>query len=159
MTDGRDEIHSFGLVSGAVIAPLASVLIALLAAALPIVAGAEQAPSVGVLLGLVVVIALLTVWGFFPALAFGGLTLWLLTRLTRRPSTVVLAAAGVGAAGLYVAASLGLHAVNPQLAFLLAPWAGMITEESTVMALWPVLSILASGAPAGLIYASVRGKR
>jgi len=159
MAPGSDRrLNWGGLAYAAAAAPGLSLLAAVGLAFAGIPAGELQAsfpPGLGGVFSILMFLVIVTVWGFAPALLFGAVTLWGLVRIIPRPSRLVLTAAGVGAAGLYVLTGLGLRALNPGIAFLLAPWVELMRTGGLADGVGLIFGILASGAAAGLLYARV----
>jgi hypothetical protein len=159
MAPGSDRrLNWSGLAYAAAAAPGLSLLAAVGLAFAGIPAGELQAsapPGPGGVVSILIFVVIVTVWGFAPALLFGAVTLWGLVRIVPHPSRMVLTIAGVVAAGLYVLTGLGLHELNPGVAFLLAPWTELMRTGSLADGLGLVIGILASGAAAGLLYAWV----
>jgi len=159
MAPGSDRrLNWSGLAYAAAAAPGLSLLTAVGLAFAGIPAGELQAsapPGLSGVVSILIFLVIVTVWGFAPALLFGAVTLWGLVRVVPHPSRLVLTAAGVAAAGLYVLTGLGLRALNPGVAFLLAPWAEMMRTGGLADGVGLIFGILASGAVAGLLYARV----
>ena len=146
----RRKINGSGLTSAAAAAPGLSLMISVgLAVTAP--GGDSVADVVGPILLLLVIV---TVWGFVPALLFGGLVLVALRPSVWMATVPGRVAAGILAAALYVFCSLAIATLLPPLALLLAPWTVLFREEGFAAVGWPILAIVASGAPAGLIYAA-----
>ena len=108
------------------------------------------------LLGGLLFLVLVTVWGALPAAAFGTPVLLLIQRLSGTPAPLrVLVPAGMGAAGLYCGCSVALALAEQQWVFLAAPWTGGLldAEQRGFHSLTPMIAaIVLSGAVGGLTY-------
>lgn len=114
--------------------------------------------EVGSFIGnLLLALVIVSIWGFFPSLFFGGLVLGLIQSVwPGRPSGPMFVAGGILAAGLYVLSGLGVAEVSPGAAMLFAPWAMPdVRGSNSVEDGWVLASLLLSGAGAGLIYAAI----
>ena len=153
----RGKVNWSGLTSAAAAAPGLSLLALFVIGAAATLAGdARIAGDFArfVLGGGLLLLAVVTVWGFLPALLFGGLVVAALRHTAWATTVPGRTAAGVFAAALYALCGLALALLLPPLAFLLAPWAVLFREEGLAAVGWPIVGIVASGAPAGLIYAA-----
>ncbi|HEV7227490.1 hypothetical protein [Brevundimonas sp.] len=145
-----------GLLSAAILAPGIATVWAMAAIGISEIGpGTDWQDVLRALPGLLFLVMLATFLGAVQSLIFGGaVLLWLFgTRPLR--TRVGMTAAGGLASGLYLAASLGLHAVMPGAGLILAPWASALGEVSQLEGTLMMLGILASGPCAGAIYASV----
>lgn len=150
------KVNWSGLTSAAAAAPGLSLLALFVIGAAATLAGDANGPGSlgGFIGGGLLLLAVVTVWGFLPALLFGGLVVAALRHTAWATTVPGRTAAGVFAAALYVLCGLALALLLPPLAFLLAPWAVLFREEGLAAVGWPIVGIVASGAPAGLIYAA-----
>jgi hypothetical protein len=108
------------------------------------------------LLNMISIVLIATIWGIVPSIVFGGLVLAAIQRVPWRgpPGAIVYLIGGVVAAGLYVLAGLGIARLSTGAAMFFAPWATPdLWPNNAREALGMVVSLLLSGAAAGLIYA------
>lgn len=152
----RSPFNGNGFIVSATLAPGMALAIFFVGASLrdsPVGPG-----GVGMLIGsFLILLLIVSFWGVFPSLIFGGLVLAVIQRILwrGRPTAFVFMIGGLAAAGLYVLTGFGTAGVSPGAALFFAPWATDLGAPSANgQDWWLVSSLLLAGAAAGLIYAA-----